>query len=127
MTTANGCVLAAVMLTYAPSLGQRWPGAGYGLTANRAPRLYEERLGGWRQRAHWAHLNILEMLAPFAAAVVIAQQAFAPQSAVDAWALAFVGLRSAYTIFYLADLGVPRTLAFTGSFACVIVIFRAAA
>jgi uncharacterized MAPEG superfamily protein len=127
MTVAYWCVFAAILLPYSLALAHRWPGAGYGLSANRAPRLYEERLSGWRRRAHWAHLNGLEMFAPFAAAVLIADHLGARQATLDAWALAFVAFRVAHAIFYLADLGVPRTLAFFGSFACVIGLFLTAA
>jgi uncharacterized MAPEG superfamily protein len=123
MRIAYGCVFAAVLLPYVLALVHRWPGAGYGLIANRAPRLYEERLTGWRRRAHWAHLNGMEIFAPFAAAVIIADQLGARPASVNALALAFLAFRVAHAVFYLADLGVARTLAFVGSFACVAALF----
>lgn len=97
-----------------------------GLQAHRAPRLFEETLTDWRQRSQWAHLNGLEVFAPFAAAVIVAHQLGAPQARLDALALAFIGFRLGYTAFYLADLGVPRTLAFFGGIACIIAIFLSA-
>lgn len=126
MTTAYWCVFAAIVLPYGLGLVHRWPGAGYGLAANSAPRLYEERLTGWRRRAHWAHLNGLEIFAPFAAGVIIADQLGVRQATVDGLALAFIGLRLAHAFFYLADLGVARTLSFFGAFACVVALFLVA-
>jgi uncharacterized MAPEG superfamily protein len=50
----------------------------------------------------------------------------APQSRLDALALAFVGLRLGHAAFYLADLGVMRSLAFAGGVACTMAIFLSA-
>jgi len=49
-----------------------------------------------------------------------------PQARLDALALTFVGFRLGYTAFYLADLGVPRTLAFFGGIVCIIASFLSA-
>lgn len=126
MTIAYWCVFIATVLPYALSLSWRlcWP--AYTLAANRAPRLFEETLTGWRRRAQWAHLNGIEVFAPFAAAVIVAHQLGAPQARIDALALTFIGLRLGYSAFYLADLGVPRTLAFFGGIICIIAIFLSA-
>ncbi len=124
MTAAYWCVFIAAVLPYLLTLSWRSP--AYGLQANRAPRLFEETLSGWRQRAQWAHLNGLEVFAPFAAAVIVAHQLGAPQARLDALALTFIGLRLAYTAFYLADLGVARSLAFFGGIVCIVAIFWSA-
>jgi uncharacterized MAPEG superfamily protein len=120
MTLAYLCVLIAAMMPYL------WVGiAKYPLRQfdNRAPRDYEARLTGYRQRAYWAQLNSLEAFPPFAAAVVIAHQLEAPQGGVDALALAFVALRIAYGLLYVADRPTLRSLAWTAGFACVFALF----
>ena len=98
----------------------------YGLAANRAPRRCAETLTGWRLRAHWAHLNGIETFAPFAAAVIVAHQLGAPQAWPDALAVAYIGFRLVHAGFYLADLGVARSLAFGGGVACTMAIFFSA-
>ncbi len=124
MTLAYVCVLIAALLPYVLALSWRWP--VYTPAANHAPRRFEETLSGWRQRAHWAHLNALEAFAPFAAAVIIASQLGAPPARLDVLALTFVGFRIGHGAFYVADLAVPRSLAFGGAFACVVAIFLSA-
>jgi len=123
MTVAYWCVVAAAILPYALALAWRVRHPAYTLAANRAPRALAERLGRWHQRAHWAHLNGLEAFAPFAAAVILAQQIGAPQARIDALALAFISFRLAHAGFYLADWGVPRSLAFAAGLACTVGLF----
>ena len=124
MTIAYWCVFIAALLPYPWSLLWRWP--GYGLQVNLAPRALEETLTGWRQRAHWAHLNAFENFPPFAAAVIVAQQLGALPVTVDKLALAFVVFRVAHGVFYIANQGVLRSLAFAGGGACTIAIFLSA-
>ena len=122
MTTAYWCVLVAVLLPYL------FTGiAKSGKYNNRRPRDSLEALDGWRKRAHWAQLNSFEAFAPFAAAVIIAQLAQAPQGTVDKLAIAFIVLRLIYGAFYLADIHVARTLTWTAAFGCVIALFVVAA
>jgi len=123
MTVAYWSVFVTAVLPYALSLSWRVRNPAYTLAANRAPRRCAETLTGWRQRAHWAHLNGLETFAPFAAAVIVAHQLGAPQARIDILAVAYIGLRLAHAAFYLADLGVLRSLAFGGGVVCVIAIF----
>jgi uncharacterized MAPEG superfamily protein len=124
MTVAYWCVFIAALLPYVWSMSWRWP--VYSFEANLAPRALEAALSGWRQRAHWAHLNAFENFPPFVASVIIAQQLGAPQARVDALALTFVAMRLAHGACYLANLGVPRSLAFAGGGACSIAIFLSA-
>lgn len=124
MTVAYWCAFVAAILPYVWSMSWRWP--VYSLKANLAPRRFEETLTGWRQRAHWAHLNAFENFPPFVASVIIAQQLSAPQAMVNALAIGFVVLRVAHGIFYMANLGVLRTLAFAGGGVCTVAIFLSA-
>ena len=70
MTTAFWCVLVAALLPIC-AVGLAKASAGFD---NQAPREWLGRLGGWRARAHAAHLNSFEAFAPFAAAVIIAHR-----------------------------------------------------
>ena len=124
MTVAYWCGFIAAILPYVWSMSWRWP--VYSFAVNLAPRRFEETLSGWRQRAHWAHLNAFENFPPFVAAIIIAQQLGAPQARVDALAMAFIALRVVHGVCYLANLGVLRSLAFAGSGACTIAIFLSA-
>ncbi len=124
MTLAYWCVFAAAILPYMWSMSWRWP--VYSFRENLAPRRFEESLTGWRQRAHWAHLNAFENFPAFAAAVIVAQQLHAPQSTVNSLAIAFIAFRAAHGIFYLTNNGALRSLAFAGSAVCTIAIFLSA-
>lgn len=123
MTIAYWCVLAAALIPYFT--------VGFAKSRrdfdNARPRQWLARLEGWRARAHWAHQNAFEAFPPFAAAVIIAHLAGAPQGRVDALALAFVAARVAYSAFYILDRPALRTVVWTVGIACVIGLFVAAA
>jgi uncharacterized MAPEG superfamily protein len=123
MTTADACVLAAALLPLLFTGIAKFAGRGFD---NRAPREFQARLAGFPARAHWAHLNSIEAFAPFAAAVIIAQQLGAAQARVDLLALSFIGFRLAYGALYLANRATLRSLAWSGGLACVIALFFAA-
>jgi uncharacterized MAPEG superfamily protein len=126
MTIAFWCVAAAAALIYAATslakFGGRMPPK-----ANHAPREWLEKQQGWAKRAHWAQLNGFEVFPIFAAAVIIAQLAHAPQGRVDTLALSFIGFRVAYLILYLADVAHLRTLAWMGGMVCTFWLFFLAA
>lgn len=119
MTIAYWCVLVAVFI----------PLLFAGLAKSRAdfdnarPRRWLEQTEGWRQRAHWAQLNSFEAFAPFAAGVIIAHLAEAPQASVNVLAVAFVILRLGFGAAYVADRPTLRTLFWTAAFACVVGLF----
>lgn len=123
MTIAYWCVLAAGILPYVwVALAKAVPGFD-----NRAPRAFLATVTGWRQRAVWAQYNGFEALPLFIAGVIVAHQLHAPQSRIDALALAFLALRVAHGIFYIADRATLRSLVWAGGFACVIGLFASAA
>lgn len=93
---------------------------------NRETRAWQSTLTGWRQRAHWAHLNSYEAFPPFAAAVILSHLA-APQSAVApvaAWG--FIAARVAYAACYLADRAALRSLVWFLGVGCVVALFLTA-
>lgn len=125
MTTAYWCVLATVVLPYIWVAIARLPGIT--LERNLIPRVVAEELTGVRQRTYWAHLNALEVIAPFAAAVIIAQTLGVQQARVDNLALAFVGFRIAHALAYISDQGILRSIMFGGGFVCIVALFVSAA
>lgn len=123
MTLAFWCVLAAALLPYVCTAVAK-SSSRYD---NRTPRRYLESLDGWRQRAHWAQLNSFEAFPPFAAAVLIAQMAHAPQSMVNTLALVFVVLRMAYVLCYITDKATLRSIMWLAALGCVVGLFGVAA
>ncbi|HSO05839.1 MAG TPA: MAPEG family protein [Pelomicrobium sp.] len=123
MTIAYWCVLAAAVLPYVSVAFAKYR-PDYD---NARPREWLARLDGFRARAVWAHHNAFEAFPPFAAGVIIAHLAGAPQGRIDALALAFIAARIAYTACYLLDRPTPRSIVWTVGFACVIGLFVAAA
>jgi uncharacterized MAPEG superfamily protein len=90
---------------------------------NAVPRDWAERLSGWKRRAEWAHRNHFEAFAPFAAAVIVANLAHAPAGRIDLLAALFIVMRLLYTAAYLRDAATLRSLAWSGGFLCVILLF----
>ncbi len=123
MTRANWCMALAALLPIGWSMLSKTP-LSYN---NREPRLYEDRINGWRLRAHWVHLNSIESFAPFAAGVLVAQQAGGMQGLIDLLAVAFIAFRLLYGACYLADSGTLRTLVYSLGLGCVLGLFLAAA
>ncbi|MFZ6847559.1 MAPEG family protein [Undibacterium sp. RuRC25W] len=114
MTIANWCVLTACLL---PIITVGLAKAGSATSATRAerydnnnPREWATRLTGWQQRALAAQNNGWEALPLFIAAVVLAQQAHADQGRIDLLAMSFIGIRIAYVIVYLMNIGPLRSL-----------------
>ena len=121
MSVAYACVLAAALLPYVFTGIAKWSGD----FDNREPREYLSRLSGYRQRAHWVQLNAFETFPVFAAGVLIAHQSGAPQSRIDALALAFVVARVVYGVCYLADLATLRSLVWIVSMAIAAALYFA--
>jgi uncharacterized MAPEG superfamily protein len=124
MTVAFWCVLAAILLPYicfgiAGNTARR---AGTPRD-NRNPRDFPDRIDGLPKRAWGAHLNSFESLPGFAAAVIVAHLANAPQNQIDTLALIWVLARVAYVAFYLADKSTLRTLGQVVSLVCVLGLF----
>lgn len=126
MNTAYLCVLAAALMPYL-FVGVSKSTSKYIKTGNAHPRDYAKELTGVRQRAYWAHLNAFEAFAPFAAAVILASLAGVAQSTVDTLALTFIACRLLHGVFYLADLALLRSVAWSGGIACVLALFLQAA
>lgn len=121
MTVAYWCVLVALLLPYV------WFGvlnakAGKARD-NDSPRDFLPRLEGVAKRAYGAHVNSFEANTGFAAGVIIAHLAHAPQGRIDALALAFVALRVLHGILYLSGRGGLRSLVWFAGFVCIVALF----
>ena len=119
MHLAYWMILVAVLLPYVMA-GLAKNGGGID---NRQPRVGLEGLQGWRQRADWAHRNHFEALPAFAAGVLVAELAHAPQVRIDGLAVLFVLLRCVYSIAYVADRAGLRSASWAGGLLCVIALF----
>lgn len=124
MTTAFWCVLVAGLLPYFATLTAKIGGQRFD---NRNPRDWLDAQAGFRKRANAAQHNSFEAFPLFAAAVIIAHIAGAPQARIDLLAVIFVLARLCYVGCYVADLATLRSLAWFVGIGSVVAIFLAAA
>ena len=118
LATAYWCILIAALLPYARVAVAKSGAPGYN---NRNPRAWiAKQTDNYKvQRANAAHLNAFEAFAPFAAGVVMAQLAGVDHGRIALLAVAFVIFRILHGVFYLADVPLARSAAWTGGMACV--------
>ncbi|NCO18721.1 MAG: MAPEG family protein [Gammaproteobacteria bacterium] len=117
MSIALLCLLFAafmILLTKVPvaMAMARMPG-GYD---NHHPRAQQARLEGFGARALASHQNMLEAFPIFAAGVLAALVAGADGQWTTLLALVFIAARIAYTILYLADFHILRSLSWGAGF-----------
>ena len=124
MTLADWCVLIAGVLPVVATGIAKWGFRGFD---NNNPRAWLGKQTGYRARANAAQQNSFEAFPFFAAAVIVAHLADAPQGRLDALAIAFIVLRLAYLGCYLADRATLRTLVWGLGYACIIAMFFVAA
>jgi uncharacterized MAPEG superfamily protein len=120
MTTALYCVLAAGLMPFLWTAIAKMRGPRYD---NLNVRLWQNRLEGFAQRAHAAHLNSFEAFPLFAVAVLVAQMTGAAQGRVDWLAISFIGLRLLYGFLYLANQAALRSLIWMAAMVCCVLIF----
>ena len=113
-TVAYWCLLAAALLPIVCAALSKWGmfsvPARQGGYDNNNPRAWLARQTDWRSRANSAQANTFEALPFFFAAVIIAHQLQASQIRLDVFAFAFVVLRIAYVIMYVADMAKSRSV-----------------
>ncbi|PKL96464.1 MAG: hypothetical protein CVV18_01620 [Gammaproteobacteria bacterium HGW-Gammaproteobacteria-8] len=117
MSIALLCLLFAavlILLTKVPvaMAMARMPG-GYD---NHHPRAQQARLEGFGARALASHQNMLEAFPVFAAGLLAALVSGADGHWTTLLALAFVAARVVYTILYLADFHLLRSLSWGAGF-----------
>ncbi len=124
MTIAFWCVLVAGFLPYFGTLTAKIGGERFD---NSNPRDWLDAQSGFRKRANAAQHNSFEAFPFFAAAVIIAHVAGAPQGRIDLFAVVFVLARLFYIAFYVADMATLRSLAWFVGIGSVVALFLAVA
>ena len=77
----------------------------------------------WGERAHRAYLNSVEVFAPFAALVIVAQLASKTDATTAFLAMSFFWCRLAHAVVYWLAIPYLRTIFFVLAFACEVGIF----
>ena len=80
---------------------------------------------GWPARAHAAHLNSFEAFPFFAAGVIIAHLRGLDQETINLLAIAFIVLRLAYGLIYIAGWPRTRSAVWALAFLCCVGLFIA--
>jgi uncharacterized MAPEG superfamily protein len=99
----------------------------FGTLDNSHPRLQEAKQTGRGARANGASANAFEALAVYAPAVLTAHVAAPASELAPRLALAWVALRVAHGIFYIADRPAARTVSFALASLCAMALFLVAA
>lgn len=120
MKIALICVLIAYFIPYVCTVLAKAGGKGMN---NHTPRLYLEKLTGWRQRANWAQINNFENFAPFAAAVLACIILQADAIMLNKLAIGFVTFRVLHAICYILDAASLRSLMWFGAQICVVWLY----
>lgn len=84
---------------------------------NRHPRAQQARLTGFGARALAAHQNMIEAFPLFAAGVLLVMVTGTTGFWASVLAVVFVGARIVYTIFYLGDFPILRSMTWGVGFA----------
>lgn len=105
------CIAAAALLVYLPFLVVAYARlrVGYDMAA---PRAMFDKLPPYAQRATWAHQNSLEAFMIFAAAALMAYVTAQNSSIAVGAAIAFVVARLLYSVFYILNVPLARSLMF---------------
>jgi uncharacterized MAPEG superfamily protein len=104
-------IVGAVILTYAPFLIVAWGRlkAGYDQSA---PRAMFEQLPDYAKRATWAHQNSFEALTIYGLAALMAYSTGVESDWARIAAIAFLIARLFYSVFYILNLPLGRSLMF---------------
>lgn len=104
-------IIGAVVLTYAPFLVVAWGRfkAGYDQSA---PRAMFEQLPDYAKRATWAHQNSFEALIIYGLAALMAYATGVESTWAKIAAIAWVVARSLYSVFYIINIPLGRSLMF---------------
>lgn len=105
------CVAAGVVLVYLPFtlVGYGRISVGYDMGT---PRAMFDKLPDYAKRATWAHENAFEAFTIFAPAALMAYVTGQNLSIAIGAAIAFVVVRLLYSIFYIVNIPLARSLMF---------------
>ena len=105
------CIVLGSILVYAPFLVVAYGRVTVGYDMG-APRAMFEKLPGYAKRATWAHQNSFETFILFAAASFMAYLTELDSALAIGASVAFVIGRFFYSIFYILDIPIGRSLMF---------------
>ncbi|MBV9386674.1 MAG: MAPEG family protein [Chroococcidiopsidaceae cyanobacterium CP_BM_ER_R8_30] len=115
------CILAAAILIYLPFLAVSYARMKVGLDL-AAPRAMFDKLPPYAQRATWAHQNSFEAFMIFAAAALMAYVTEQNSNIAVGSAITFIIARLFYSIFYILNVPLARSLMFAISGVCSITL-----
>ncbi|MEH2205190.1 MAG: MAPEG family protein [Nostoc sp.] len=117
-------IAAAAFLIYVPFLLVAYARARISSEMVSTPRAMFDKLPPYAQRATWAHQNTFEAFMIFAAAALMAYVTGVNSFTAQVAAIAFVVARFLYSIFYILNIPLLRSLMFaTGIFSCGTLFF----
>jgi uncharacterized MAPEG superfamily protein len=117
-------IAAAVVLIYLPFLVVAYARVGIGKEMLATPRAMVDKLPPYAQRATWAHQNTFEAFMVFAAAALMAYVTGVNSPTGQLAAIAFVVARLLYSVFYILNIPILRSLMFaTGIVSSITLIF----
>lgn len=106
-----GSILGAVILAYAPFLVVGWGRLQVGYDQS-APRAMFDKLPAYAQRATWAHQNSFEALTIYGLAALMAYATGVESDWAKIAAIAFLVARLLYSVFYILNFPLGRSLMF---------------
>ncbi|MCC3404086.1 MAG: MAPEG family protein [Microcoleus sp. PH2017_29_MFU_D_A] len=115
-------VAAAAALVYAPFLVVALARLQLGYD-QAAPRAMFDRLPGYAQRATWAHQNSFETFMLFSAAALMAFVTGIDSEAAGWAGIAFPVARLLFSVFYILNVPLGRSLMFAISSTCTFSLF----
>ncbi len=104
-------IVAATALIYAPFLVVSYARLSIGYDMS-APRTMFDKLPPYAQRATWAHQNSFETFMVFSAAAMMAYVTGVNSPWAVVAAIAFIVARLLYSIFYIVNIPILRSLMF---------------
>ncbi len=106
-----GSIVGAVILTYTPFLVVAWGRLQTGYDQS-APRAMFDKLPAYAQRATWAHQNSFEALTIYGLAALMAYATGVESDWAKIAAIAFLVARLLYSVFYILNIPIGRSLMF---------------
>jgi uncharacterized MAPEG superfamily protein len=104
-------IFGAVILAYAPFLVVAWGRLKIGYDQS-APRAMFEQLPDYAKRATWAHQNSFEALTIYGLAALMAYATRVESTWATIAAIAFLVARLLYSVFYILNFPIGRSLMF---------------
>ncbi|MBD0313356.1 MAG: MAPEG family protein [Microcoleus sp. T3-bin5] len=116
------CIAAAAVLIYLPFLVVAYGRVSVGYDIS-APRAMFDKLPDYAQRATWAHQNAFEAFTIFAPAALMAYVTGQNSSLAIGVAIAFIMARFLYSLFYIFNIPLARSLMFAIGSLCSATLF----